>query len=272
MSETNDGLLTKQVQQLEKIILILLILVTFWLGFTSNSFLLVTQAVLSTSIYFSLNLTDNIKNNKFFNQTFFNFFWLILATFLITVTVFLNLIKLASPISSPTAGAIILVSFVALATKIILIVGLNKQQLKMEFFRENSSWILVLLAGIFIQFSRIEALDSFAAIIIAGYLLFVSINKISSKIITPPNSTEEYQLDISVIDKLLDVPKLEKLHDINVVNIDNNPTVVGNLVVNNKVNQEEIFKIKSSVKKILNNAGFENSILEVVYLAELNNN
>lgn len=275
MSQTHHGLLAHQVKQIQNVVLVLIIAITFWLGFTSSSFLLVAQAILSTSFFVQKSLDTRIKKSSTLNQNFWDFFWLIGSSVLITIFATLNLVELQNPLAKSVPGAIILIAFSSLVAQIILIIGVEKSPLKMEFFRDNSSWIFVLIAGLIMQFAGFNLIDPIFAIATLMYLAITTLQKLYKQDTHEPiNQLSEdvkYQLDQEVIDDLLLITKLEKLDNFNVIKVEDDYLVSGNLVVSNSCNQEDIFEIKTKAKKVLQKSGFENSVLEIVYLAEFKN-
>lgn len=274
MSQNHDGLLTNQIKQLEKFLLGLIIVITFWLGFTSSSFLLIAQGVLATSLFVDTILKAQLKQNKVFNTKFWKFFWLILASVLVAIFGTLNVVKLQNNLPNPVAGATILIAISSLIAQIILITGIEKRPLKMEFFKHNISWLFVLITSLTIQFSQLYILDSIVAIGILMYLLIINLRSLYKH--NSENVSQEvedkYELEAEVVDNLLEIAKVEKLVDLQVIKIDGEFLITGFLVVSNNCSQENIFEIKTKAKKILVESGFENSVLEIVYLAEFKGN
>jgi hypothetical protein len=275
MSQTHTGLLTHQIKQIERVILILIIAITFWLGFSGSSFVLVAQGVLITSFYIHKLNHNQLRVNKFFHQRFWHFFWVVSSSFLIAAFSILNFVKLATPFTNPVAGAITLIAISSLVAQIILIVGIEKKPLKMEFFRENSSWILTLITGLTIQFSSWYILDAAVALFLLVYLLVTNLQVLYKEdepsLQQADTSPEKYQLDDEVVAELTTITKLEKLGDFEVIKMNQDFFVAGKLVVANNSSQEDIFEIKTKAKKVLAESGFENSVLETVYLAEVQN-
>jgi|GEM_PF-5949329 len=275
MSQSDHGLLQHQVKQIQNFVLVLIIVITFWLGFSSSSFLLVSQGILFSSFFVKKILNSRLKKSRF-DSHFWDFFWFITSTVLISIFATINLVTLQTPLQKSVPGAIITIALSSLVVQIILIIGVEKVPLKMMFFRDNISWILVLVAGLIMQFSGWTNLDAFLGITLLMYLAINILKKLYAQKSESNDKTEDsqelvYHLDQEVVEELKDISKVDTLDNFNVIKIEDDYLVSGNLVVANNCSQEDIFEIKNKAKKVLQKAGFEDSTIEICYAAELKN-
>lgn len=273
VEKRQTGLSPKQIQNLYLGVEIILIIASFCLALVNQVNLLLAQA-----IFILIGFLDNYflinKTNKTIRR--WNLSWLIICSFLIT---FLLSKFYLSPDRNDykTFPAILIsISIIALVAKLILVLGIQKTALRMEFFKSEASWIIVLIAGITILFTNFAVLDLATAV---GFLIYVLVQTLATldqnlptknnQIVTE-NRYQSQDLDQKIIDQILEIPKIEKIYDLKIISPDNQKTVIGNLIVNNHSTQEDIYRIKQKAKKILENSGLYESILETEYLAEFN--
>ena len=267
------GLSPKQIQNLYRGVEIVLIVASFWLALVNQVNLLLAQA-----IFILISFLDNyfLHNRTKKTDHRWDFAWLIICSFLITLL--LSKFYLAPEINDykTFSGILISISMIALAAKLILVLGIRKTALKMEFFKSEAPWIIVLIVGITILFTKFVILDLAGA---AGFLIYLLVQNLTNLDQTLPtkgsqitfeNKHESEELDQQIIDEILEIPKIEKIYDLKIISPDGQKTIIGNLVVNNHSSQEDIYNIKQKAKKILKNNGLDESILETEYLAEFN--
>lgn len=267
------GLSPKQIQNLYRGVEIVLIVASFWLALVNQVNLLLAQAIFILisflDDYFLHNRTKKTAHR-------WDFAWLIICSFLITLL--LSKFYLAPEINDykTFSGILISISMIALAAKLILVLGIRKTALKMEFFKSEAPWIIVLIVGITILFTKFVILDLAGAVGFLIYLLVQNLTNLDQTLptkgsqITFENKHESEELDQQIIDEILEIPKIEKIYDLKIISTDGQKTIIGNLVVNNHSSQEDIYNIKQKAKKILKNNGLDESILETEYLAEFN--
>lgn len=267
----------KQIQNLYKGVEGFLIVASFWLALVNigqiNVLFAQTLFLLSgfIEIYFLHNKAQKIARR-------WNYFWLVacssLIAFLVTRFYTINLEPQIKYTASPEI--LITISAIAILAKLVIVLGVKKTGLKMEFFRAEASWILLLIFGITILISKFWILDLAIALGILFYVLVQNLISLDQN--TPAKNHHQdsesnqpsTELDQKVIDELLDIEKIEKIYDLKIISPDGQKTVIGSLIVNNHSTQEDIYRIKQKAKKILHSNDFPESILETEYLAEFN--
>jgi|694.fasta_scaffold09067_10 hypothetical protein len=272
-----SGLSPNQIQNLYKGVEVVLIVASFWLALVNkdqvNVLFAQTLFLLSgfIEVYFLHSKTQKTVRR-------WNYFWLVacsgLIAFLVTRFYAVNLEAEVEYTASPQI--LITISVIAILAKLILVFGVKKTSLKMDFFRAEASWILLLIFGITTLISKFWILDLAIALGILIYVLVQNLISLDQNApaknhhIEPENTQLSTELDQKVIDELLDIEKIEKIYDLKIISPDGQKTVIGSLIVNNHSTQEDIYKIKQKAKKILHSNNFPESILETEYLAEFN--
>lgn len=142
---------------------------------------------------------------------------------------------------------------------------------------DNFVWIGLLITSILARF--LPSLDLLVGILLAVFILFENLQTLfkdlNQKVIeiekSEPKVEEELQiLDLNdeIVARLQSIPKMKHIYKTMVTKIKDKDLVTVVAVVNNNCNQEELFEIKTRVKKILKRLGFAGSTVEIEYEAE----
>ena len=278
MAEKKQSRLSlKQINNISRFIDGILVIASFWLAISNQNQANVLLALVLLLAYGFVDthfLFD--KAQKHIRR--WSYGWLVssasLVAFLITHFYTINLNSDTEYRSLPEI--LITISVIAIVAKLILILGVKKTSLKMEFFKTESVWIIILVSGITILISEFYLLDLALAV---GILIHVLVQNLivleetsifEKSTIAPKKELPTQELDQEIIDQLLEIPRVEKIYDLKIISPDDKQTVIGSLVVDNHSTQEDIYKIKQKAKKILKENKLTDSVLETEYLAEFN--
>jgi hypothetical protein len=251
------------------LIIILALIIT---GFQINSWLLPAIAFF---VFSSKNWTFNKP------RVVYGLF-LVINIIFGTSIVYLNLFPLQIPFEQIEKIGLLVSLALIIIFKLVILLKFENQKFGIDLIKQNIIWVISFLVSIIIFFTTLDYLDFTLAFSIACFLVYTTFLNISKNFGQQENSIENQEtpqdlvkikeLEEKIIQDILRVDKLEKIYDIKIVQDSVETLVIGNLIVSNTCSQEEIFEIKSKVKKILSEENFEDSILEVKYLVEFEKN
>lgn len=278
----------RQIYSISRLGRLILIVIVFWFARgqqnTGFSYLLLSYGIILVEQFLFESFSKFTKQD-FNKKKHWNLIWLLSSVVLGTILVCNVVFNFRDLIFFTMALRLILIGALGLIFELVLKVWIENKTLKMEFFRNQAGWILILFTGISMYFSEIVVLD---IVIGLGFLIyfiskkyfqqeiFNSIkddqkNDIPKTVETEQTSNKKKinsyrQLDSKILTEIVSLEKIEKLYDFKSIETEQEGLVVyGNLVVSNQAKAEEIYEVKQKTKKILKNNNYPLSVIEVKY-------
>jgi len=253
----------------------LLIILCTWAGIVNSSLVLISAGLF---LLFKL-LEKNLKPfKKLQTETLrvylFCLFFLVSGAF--------TTLAFAANWANLNPVAYFIVSLIGLGVNLLVSLALEKKPITKKLFQDNLIWVLLFIIGLVLPFfkdTKIFNLDLVIGLLTIFYLSFLEIKKIYStfnlrtKEKNQPEieETETAEIDELILREIFKIDKILKLIGFEICVIKSEIVVIGNIVVDNKTSQEEIFELKQKAKAILKRNKYTKAILDVQYEVEYEN-
>lgn len=147
--------------------------------------------------------------------------------------------------------------------------SLNERVVSLHMLEDILGWVAVLIASIVMMFADVPVLDPILSIGISCFILYNVYNNLKSvfRVILQgkPSNVDE----VAISKKLLEMPKVEALHDFHVWTMDSEYMVLTvHLVVDLTIKKEELQALRAAAHLLLKNMGIQHATIEIEYATE----
>lgn len=147
--------------------------------------------------------------------------------------------------------------------------SLNERVVSLHMLEDVLGWVAVLIGSVVMMFVNVPVLDPILSIGISIYILYNVYHNLMSafRVILQgkPSTVDETAIRKS----LLDLPKVQSLHDLHIWTLDNEYMILTvHLVVDDEIKKNEQRTLRTAAHQILKEENIQHSTIEIEYLSE----
>ena len=141
--------------------------------------------------------------------------------------------------------------------------SINERVVSLHLLEDVLGWAAVLVGSIIMHFTGLTIIDPILSIGIAGFVLFNVYGNIKDVLPILLQGTPEHIEIAHIVEHVMELEEVEEVHDIHIWSLDEEYNIMTiHVVLKDWLREEEIVKLKSEIRSILEDEGVQHSTIE----------
>lgn len=141
--------------------------------------------------------------------------------------------------------------------------SINERVVSLHMMEDVLGWAAVLVGSVIMHFTGLTIIDPILSIGIAGFVLFNVYGNIKDVLPILLQGTPEH-IDLNhIVEHVMELGEVEEVHDIHIWSLDEEYNIMTiHVVLKDWLGEEQIVKLKSEIRSILEDEGVQHSTIE----------
>ncbi len=141
--------------------------------------------------------------------------------------------------------------------------SINERVVSLHMMEDVLGWAAVLVGSVIMHFTGLTIIDPILSIGIAGFVLFNVYGNIKDVLPILLQGTPEH-IDLNhIVEHVMELGEVEEVHDIHIWSLDEEYNIMTiHVVLKDWLEEEQIVKLKSKIRSILEDEGVQHSTIE----------